>query len=48
MRTSLEELLRSRAIRKIKSNHELAVNTIRRAKRDIDTAKALIANKKFD
>jgi len=45
---SLEELLRSRAIRRIKPNHGLALNSLRRARRDIDTAKTLIANKKFD
>ena len=45
---SLEELLKSRAIRRIKPNHKLAANSIRRAYRDIDTAKTLIANKKFD
>jgi len=41
-------LLRSRAIRKIKPNHKLAVNSVRRAYRDIDTARTLIANTKFD
>jgi len=45
---SLEELLRSRAIRRIKPNHRLALNSIKRSRRDLDTAKTLIANKKFD
>jgi len=48
MRLSLDELLRSRVIRKIRPNPELAINTVRRANRDIDTAKMLISNKKFD
>ncbi|MEM3382253.1 MAG: HEPN domain-containing protein [Candidatus Bathyarchaeia archaeon] len=45
---SLEELLRSKIIRKIQPNHKLARNSIERARRDIDTAKTLIKNKKFD
>jgi len=45
---SLEELLKSKIIRKIKPNHNLALNAIKRAKRDIDTAKTLITNKKLD
>jgi len=45
---SLEELLRSRAISRIKPNHNLALGAIRRAKRDVDTARTLIENKKFD
>jgi len=45
---SLEELLRSRTISRIKPNHNLALGAIRRAKRDVDTAKTLIENKKFD
>ena len=48
MRMSLEELLRSRAIRRIKPNHRLAAGSITRAMRDIDTARTLIANSKFD
>jgi uncharacterized protein (UPF0332 family) len=48
MKMSLEELLRSRIIRRIKPNHRLALNAIRRARRDMDTAKTLIENKKFD
>ncbi|MCP8315402.1 MAG: HEPN domain-containing protein [archaeon] len=44
----LEELLRSRIIRRIKPNSRLALNATRRARRDIDTAKTLIENKKFD
>jgi len=45
---SLEELLRSRVIRRIRPDNRLALNAISRSKRDIDTAKTLIANKKFD
>ena len=45
---SLEELLRSRIVRKERPNHMLAVNSIRCACRDIDTAKMLFANDKFD
>nr|MDO8134023.1 HEPN domain-containing protein [Candidatus Njordarchaeum guaymaensis] len=45
---SLEELLRSRAISRIKPNHNLALGAIRRAKRDVDTARTLIENEKFD
>ena len=45
---SLEELLRSRVIRRIRPDHRLAVESIRRAYRDVDTSKTLIANKKFD
>lgn len=45
---SLEELLRSRVIRRIRPNHKLAVNSIIRANRDIDTARTLVANNKFD
>ena len=45
---SLEELLRNRIIRRIKPDHNLALKSIRRAQRDTDTAKTLIANNKFD
>jgi hypothetical protein len=41
---SLEELLRSRVIRRTKPNHALAANSLKRAQRDIDTAKTLIEN----
>ena len=47
-RVSLEELLRSRVIRRIKPNHRLAVNSLKRAQRDIGTAKTLIENERFD
>jgi uncharacterized protein (UPF0332 family) len=45
---SLEELLRSKIIRRIKPNHSLALKALKRARRDIDTAKTLMSNKKFD
>jgi uncharacterized protein (UPF0332 family) len=45
---SLEELLRSRVIRRIKPNHGLAVNSLKRAQRDISTAATLIKNEKYD
>jgi uncharacterized protein (UPF0332 family) len=45
---SLEELLRNRAISRIRPSHKLAQNTISRARRDVDTAKTLVANEKFD
>jgi uncharacterized protein (UPF0332 family) len=45
---SLEELLRSRTVRRAKPNHRLAVNSIRHAYSDIDTARMLTANDKFD
>lgn len=45
---NLEELLRSRIIRRIRPNHRLAISTLRRAWRDADTAKTLIENKKSD
>jgi uncharacterized protein (UPF0332 family) len=45
---SLEELLRSRAIWKMKPNRDLALKSLRRSMRDIDTAKTLIADEKFD
>jgi len=45
---SLEELLRSRAVRRIRPNRKLALDSIIRARRDIDTAKTLISSQKFD
>jgi len=45
---SLEELLRSRVIRRIKPDHNLALKSLKRARRDIDTAKTLISNEKLD
>lgn len=45
---SLEELLRSRVIRRVRPDHALALESIDRSRRDIDTAKILIANEKFD
>ena len=39
---SLEELLRSRVIRKMRPDHDLALKAIGRSVRDIDTAKTLI------
>jgi len=41
-------LLKSRTIMRIKPNHSLALNSIRRARRDLDTAKTLIASQKLD
>jgi len=45
---SLEELLRSRAVLRIRPNRDLAIKSIARSKRDIDTARTLIADEKFD
>ena len=45
---SLERLLRSRIIRRISPNHGLAVTSLRRARRDLDTAKALLRENRFD
>ncbi|PIU60046.1 hypothetical protein COS86_01050 [Candidatus Bathyarchaeota archaeon CG07_land_8_20_14_0_80_47_9] len=45
---SLEELLRSKIIRRTKPDRSLALDSIKRARRDIETAKTLIANEKFD
>jgi len=45
---SLEELLKNRIIRKVRSNHKLAQDSVRHAERDVDTAKILIENNKFD
>lgn len=47
-KVSLEELLRRRVIGRIKPNRALALNALKRAKRDIDTAKTLISNEKLD
>jgi uncharacterized protein (UPF0332 family) len=47
-RVSLEELLRSRVIRRIKPNHRLAANSLKRAQRDLGTARTLIENGKYD
>lgn len=45
---SLEELLRSKVVKRMRPNHDLAIKAVERARRDIDTAKILMANKKFD
>jgi uncharacterized protein (UPF0332 family) len=45
---SLEELLRSRIIRRTRPDRRLALDSIKRARRDIETAKTLTANEKFD
>jgi len=45
---SLEELLRSRIVRRTNPNPKLAVGALMRARRDIDTARTLIENEKFD
>lgn len=45
---SLEELLRRRIIKRMKPNRRLALNSIRRARRDIGTARTLIENGKLD
>jgi uncharacterized protein (UPF0332 family) len=45
---SLEELLRSRVIRRTRPDRRLALNSIERARRDIDTAKTLVASEKLD
>lgn len=45
---SLEELLRSRVILRMKPDHRLTLGSIRHAYRDLDTAKTLIVNKQFD
>lgn len=45
---SLEELLRNRTIRRIKPDKSLAQNSIKRARRDIDTARALISSGRLD
>jgi uncharacterized protein (UPF0332 family) len=48
MRTSLEDLLRSGVIHKIKPDQNLARNALVRSERDIDTAKTLFKNRKYD
>jgi uncharacterized protein (UPF0332 family) len=45
---SLEELLRSRVIRRIRPNRRLALNSLKRAWRDIDTARTLVRSRRFD
>jgi len=40
--------LRSKIIRRTKPDRSLALDSIKRARRDIETAKTLIANEKFD
>jgi len=40
--------LRSRIIRRIRPDRKLAVDSLRRASRDIETARTLIENEKFD
>jgi len=45
---SLEELSRNRIIRKTRPDRRLALDSIKRARRDIDTAKMLMTNEKFD
>lgn len=45
---SLEELLRGRVIRRIRPDHALAVTSLKRAFRDLDTAKTLIKEGQFD
>lgn len=45
---SLEELLRARLIRRVKPGHKLAADSLTRARRDIETARTLIRNKKLD
>lgn len=45
---SLEELLRSRTIRRIRSDKLLAKRSLMRARRDIDTARTLIENEELD
>jgi len=47
-RVSLEELLRSKVIRRTRPNHTLALKSLRRAQRNVSTAKTLIKNGKFD
>jgi len=47
-RVSLEELLRNRIIRRTKPDRALAVTSLRRARRDVDTAKALLETERYD
>lgn len=44
---SLEDLLRSRVIRKMRPDHDSALKAIGCSMKDIDTAKTLIASGKF-
>ena len=45
---SLDELLRNRIIWRVKPNRDAALNSIKRAARDIQTAKTLISTSQFD
>jgi uncharacterized protein (UPF0332 family) len=45
---SLEELLRDNGIRKIKPDRNVALKSLEHAKEDIETAKILIENEKYD
>jgi uncharacterized protein (UPF0332 family) len=45
---SLEELLRNKIIRRAAPDKSSALKSLKRARRDIDTAKTLISNGKFD
>ncbi len=45
---SLDELLKNRIIRKIKPDKKLALKSLEHARKDIDTAKVLVENEKFD
>ena len=45
---SLEELLRSRIVRRTRPNRRLTVSSLARARRDIDTARTLIENERLD
>ena len=45
---SLEELLKEKLIRRIKPSSDLALKSLEHAKNDIDTARILIENEKFD
>ena len=45
---SLEELLRSRIVMRIRPDNRLALSSLARARRDIDTARTLIENERLD
>jgi uncharacterized protein (UPF0332 family) len=45
---SLEKLLRNKTIRRTRPDKSLALNFLKRARRDIDTAKTLISSGKLD
>ena len=45
---SLDELLKNRIIRKIKPDKKLASKSLEHARKDIDTAKVLVENERFD